>query len=71
MMTNKGQEQQIDNAVKFLKKILLPQAKDEQSVKDINRKLDYSGDITKAIYSFVNERNINKTFMYILLSNMR
>ncbi len=57
----KTPEQQIDEAVKCLKALLLPQAKNKQEANEIMRRLDSLGHEAKALSAILNDKNIYYT----------
>lgn len=69
--TNPTLEQQIDEAVKYLKVLLLPQAKNKQEADEIKRRLDSLGHEAKALSAIVNDKNIYKATIHKILSQMK
>jgi len=60
----KTPDQQIDDAVKTLKAMFLPQARSQQEADEIKRRLDSLGHEAKAISAIVNDGNIYKAAIY-------
>ena len=69
--TNPTPEQQIDETVKYLKVLLLPQAKNKQEADEIKRRLDSLGHEAKALSAIVNDKNIYKATIHKILSQMK
>ena len=69
--TNPTPEQQIDETVKYLKVLLLPQAKNKQEADEIKRRLDSLGHDAKALSAIVNDRNFYKAAIHKILSQMK
>ena len=67
----KTPEQQIDEAVESLKALFLPQARNQQEVDEIRRRLDSLGHEAKAVSAIVNDRDIYKAAIHKILSQMR
>ena len=67
----KTPEQQIDEAVESLKALFLSQAKNQQKVDEISRRLDSLGHEAKAVSAIVNDRDIYKAAIHKILSQMR
>ena len=64
----KTPEQRIDEAVESLKALFLSQAKNQQKVDEISRRLDSLGHEAKAISAIVNDRNVYKAAVHKILS---
>lgn len=67
----KTPEQQIDDAVKSLKALLLPQARNQQDADEIIRRLNSLGHEAKAVSAIVNDHNIYKAAIHKILSQMK
>ena len=67
----KTPEQQIDEAVESLKALFLSQAKNQQKVDEISRRLDSLGHEAKAISAIVNDRNVYKAAVHKILSQIK
>ena len=67
----KTPEQQIDETVESLKALFLPQARNKQEADEIKRRLDSLGYEAKAVSAIVNDRDIYKAAIHIILSQMR
>ena len=67
----KTPEQQIDGAVESLKALFLSQAKNQQKVDEISRRLDSLGHEAKAISAIVNDRNVYKAAVHKILSQIK
>ena len=67
----KTPEQQIDDAVKVSKALLLPQARNQQEADEIKRRLDSLGHEAKSISAIFHDRNIYKAAIHKILSQMR
>ena len=66
----KTPEQRIDEAVESLKALFLSQAKNQQKVDEISRRLDSLGHEAKAISAIVNDRNVYKAAAHKILSQI-
>ena len=64
-------EQRIDEAVESLKALFLSQAKNQQKVDEISRRLDSLGHEAKAISAIVNDRNVYKAAVHKILSQIK
>ena len=64
-------EQQIDEVVESLKALFLSQAKNQQEVDEINRRLDSLGYEAKAVSAIVNDRNVYKAAVHKILSQIK
>lgn len=64
-------EQRIDEAVESLKALFLSQAKNQQKVDEISRRLDSLGNEAKAISAIVNDRNVYKAAVHKILSQIK
>lgn len=69
--TQKTPEQRIDEAVESLKALFLSQAKNQQKVDEISRRLDSLGHEAKAISAIVNDRNVYKAAVHKILSQIK
>ena len=67
----KTPEQRIDEAVESLKALFLSQAKNQQKVDEISRRLDSLGHEAKAISAIVNDRNVYKAAVHKILSQIK
>ena len=67
----KTPEQRIDEAVESLKVLFLSQAKNQQKVDEISRRLDSLGHEAKAISAIVNDRNVYKAAVHKILSQIK
>ena len=67
----KTPEQRIDEAVESLKALFLSQAKNQQKVDEISRRLDSLGHEAKAISAIVNDRNVYKAAVHKILSHIK
>jgi hypothetical protein len=67
----KTPEQRIDEAVESLKALFLSQAKNQQKVDEISRRLDSLGHEAKAISVIVNDRNVYKAAVHKILSQIK
>ena len=68
---HKTPEQQINEAVESLKALFLSQAKNQQKVDEISRRLDSLGHEAKAISAIVNDRNVYKAAVHKILSQIK
>ena len=66
----KTPEQRIDEAVESLKALFLSQAKNQQKVDEISRRLDSLGHEAKAVSAIVNDRDIYKAAIHKILSQI-
>lgn len=67
----KTPEQRINEAVESLKALFLSQAKNQQKVDEISRRLDSLGHEAKAISAIVNDRNVYKAAVHKILSQIK
>ena len=67
----KTPEQRIDEAVESLKALFLSQAKNQQKVDEISRRLDSLGHEAKAISAIVNDRNVYKAAVHKIMSQIK